>query len=232
MRIPNLQRTAEGLEHAQRHWRERHQQARAGAPPALSIALMREAGAPGTSVAQAVGARLGWQVYDHELLQRISQETGLRVSLLESLEERHKHWLQESFEAFGSVPGINENTYAHHLIQTVLSLGALGNCVIVGRAAVFILLAEQTLRVRLVASLDDRIAGAAQRRGLSRKEAERWVEETERERARFARDHFLKDLADPHHYDLILNTSRWSVPACAELIAEAVQRVQPVGAGR
>jgi cytidylate kinase len=230
--ILSLERTVESLERAQHHWRERHQQTKAGAPPTFTIALMREAGTPGTTVAGAVGARLGWQVYDYELLQRIAQETGLRVSLLESVEDRHKGWLQECVEAFGSVPAVSESTYIRHLIQTVLSLGALGKCVIVGHAAAFILPAERTLRVRLVGSLDDRIGEAAQRRGLARAEATRWVEETERERARFVRDHFLKDLADPHHYDLILNASRWPVSTCADLIVEALHRLQPGGEGR
>jgi cytidylate kinase len=231
-RIVSLERNVESLERAQRHWRERHQQTGAGAPPTFTVALMREAGTPGTTIALAIGARLGWQVYDYELLQRIAQETGLRVSLLENLEERQKGWLLESVEAFGSAPAVSESTFTRHLIQTVLSLGALGDCVIVGHAAAFILPAERTLRVRLVGSLDDRVREATQRRGLSRTEAARWVEETELARARFVRDHFLKDLADPHHYDLTLNISRWPVPACADLIIEALHRLQAGGEGR
>jgi cytidylate kinase len=224
--IRSLERRAETLEHAQRHWQERHREQGAAPTAALSVTLMREAGTPGTSVTQEVGARLGWQVYDHELLERIAAESGLRLKVLESVDERHKHWLTEAVEAFGAVPAVGENTYVHHLIQTVLSLAALGRCVIVGRGSAFILPGERTLRVRLVGLLDDRIEGAARRRGLSRDEAARWVEQTERDRSRFVRDHFLKDQADPHNYDLVLNSSRWSVPECAEFIVDAVRRLE------
>jgi cytidylate kinase len=228
MRTPvqSLEHTAKRLDHMQRHWHEQHPTTFTGAPPTFTIALMREAGTPGTSVAHAVGARLGWAVYDYELLQRIAEETGLRVNLLESVDERRKGWLSESFEALGAVPGLSENAYTRHLVQTVLSLGALGSCVIVGRGAAFILPAERTLRVRLVGQLDDRIKGAAARLGVSRKEAAAWVERTERERAEFVRAHFLKDSADPHHYDLILNSSRWSELQCADLIIMTLQRLQ------
>jgi cytidylate kinase len=224
--IRSLEVRAENLEHTQHHWQQRHREQSAAPGAALSVALMREAGTPGTTVAQEVGARLGWQVYDYELLQRIAAESGLRLKVLESVDERHKNWLTEAVEAFSAVPAVGENTYFHRLIQTVLSLAALGRCVIVGRGSAFILPGERTLRVRLVGQLDDRIEGTARRQGLSRDEAARWVEETERERSSFVREHFHKDQADPHYYDLVLNSSRWSVPECASLIVDAVRRLE------
>src|SRR5262249_26531940 len=91
----------------------------AGAPPRrwrpparpVTVALARQAGTPGTSVAHALGARLGWTVYDHELLDRIAQETGLRASLLESVDERHQSWLVECIEAFAQQPAITASYY-------------------------------------------------------------------------------------------------------------------------
>jgi hypothetical protein len=40
--------------------------------------------------------------------------------------------------------------YVHHLSQAILSLGAHGRCVIIGRGAAQILPAQTTLRVRLI----------------------------------------------------------------------------------
>jgi CMP/dCMP kinase len=105
----------------------------------------------------------------------------------------------------------------------LLSLGALGECVIVGRGAAQLLPAETTLRVRLVGDLRDRIAGASKRLGISLVEAEKWVRKTDAERADFIEAHFLKDPRDLRQYDLVLNTSRWPVVACVDLIARAVQ---------
>jgi cytidylate kinase len=212
------------LEQAQRQWQARRQQA--DSPAGLTVALNREAGAPGTSVAQEVGARLGWPVYDHELLELIAKEMGLRVSLLETIDERRQSWILESLEGFSSSPFVSENRFVRHLIQTILSLGAHGQCVIVGRGAAHILPAKSTLRVRLVGLPKDRIAAMARRLNLSPEEAARKVEETDRERVRFIRDHFQFDPSDPHLYDLILNTSRWSVPQCADLIIRALHQME------
>jgi cytidylate kinase len=222
----SLDRYAEAQERAQRHWHARHGQAVGGGPAApalLTVALEREAGAPGTSVAHEVGRRLGWPVYDHELLELIAREMGLRVHLLESVDERSQGWLQESFQAFAEVPQVTENSYVRHLVETILSLGAHGGCIIVGRAAAQILPVASTLRVRLIGRREDRIAQAARRLNLSATDAARWVEDKERERVRFVKDHFYKDLADPEQYDLLLSVSRWSVAECADLIGHAVR---------
>jgi cytidylate kinase len=202
-------------------------------PPAFTIALEREAGTGGTAVAKAIGDRLGWLVYDQELLERIAQEMGVRTALLKSVDERIQSWLLETVEAFLSFPAksewdplVSESGYIRQLITTVLALGQHGECVIVGRGAAFILPAKTTLRVRLVAPVAERIALLSRQRGLSRQEATREVRKLDRERTTFIRNTFLKDPSDPLHYDQILNAARFSVEGCAEAIIGALRSRQ------
>ncbi len=221
----SLEHVVSGATMAQQHWQTRRRAAAVSPAAAFTIAVAREAGAPGTSVAQEVGRRLGWPVYDHELLQQIAKEHNLRVSLLESLDERRQSWMVESLEAFAQEAHIGESGYVHHLMQTIMSLGAHGCCVIVGRGAAHLLPAASTLRVRLIAPTAERVALAMRQRGLSKREAKKWVETTDRERTAFIKEHFLKDPTDPQHYDLLLNVSRWSVMECADLIVEGLGRL-------
>ena len=146
------ERLTEALIRANAHWETQRRKTER----ALSIAISREAGARGSSVAREVGRRLGWTVYDHELLESIAREMKVRASLLESVDEKHKSWLEERVEAFSAIPYVSENAFVRHLVETVLSLGVHGECVIVGRGAAHILPAATTLRVRLIAALDDR----------------------------------------------------------------------------
>jgi cytidylate kinase len=159
-------------------------------------------------------------------VERIAHDLGLRPALLGTVDERRKSWLLEVVEGFSTARGVTENAYVRHLVQTVLSLAAHGECVIVGRGAAVILPPETTLRVRLVGDLADRIAATSRRLGLTRREAERWVEQTDRERVRFIQDHLQKDSRDPAHYDLVLNTSRWSVAECVEFIIAGLRRLE------
>jgi len=203
-----------------------------GRLPRFTIALSREAGTHGTQIANEVANRLGWLVYDRELLEKIAQEMGIRTSLLESVDEKRMGWLQECIQEFMSVPTVTASAFTKHLIQTVLALGAHGDCVIVGRGASFLLPLESTLRVRLVAPLEHRITVKSQQLGISPQEASAQIEGTDRNRIKFVRDHFQKDTTDPHHYDLVLNTLTFSVVECADLILEALNRRQKVAASR
>ncbi len=190
----------------------------------FSIAISREAGTRGPVVASLVGERLGWQVYDHELLELVARELQVRTKLLEDLDERHISWLQECVEAFGAVPAVREGKYVRHLIETMLSLAARGQCVIVGRGSPFVLPPSSTLRVRLVAPFDDRVAATVHDQNLPQHEAASAVRRTDRQRAEYVRLHFLRDPADPQHYDLILNTSQFTMGECADLIVDAARQ--------
>jgi cytidylate kinase len=225
------ERSPEVLVRAAQHWEARRRAAaaagdRSPTPTAFTIALSREVGARGTSVARVVGERLGWHVYDHELVELIAQEMRLRTSLLESVDERHVSWLEECLENFTSLPSVSESSYVRHLLETVLSLGAHGECVIVGRGTALVLPPATTLRVRLVAPLEDRIAFIRRQRGLSHEEAARYVEQVDRQRTHFTRDHFQKDPADAVNYDLIVNSGRFTVEECADVIIAGLRRLQ------
>jgi len=216
-----------------RHWEDRRKAEAsrdiASRPQSLTIALSRQAGVQGTAIGHEVGARLGWPVYDHELLERIAQDLGVRTSLLESVDERRVGWLSEAFEAVLSVPYANESAYVHRLVKAVLALGSHGQCVVVGRGSAFILPAMSTLRVRLIAPPKDRIATLGERLGVPLNEAKRRLGALDRERNNFVQDHFLRNPVDPQYYDLILNVPRYGVAGCANLIVHALESLQDQG---
>jgi cytidylate kinase len=165
-------------------------------------------------------------VYDNELLELIAGNMRVRTSLLESVDERRKNWLEERVEAFAAVPHVSSNAYVRHLVETILSLGEHGECIIVGRGAPVLLPARSTLRVRLVAAWDDRVNVICRELGLSRADAARKVKAMDRERFAFVKEYFHRDPTDPLNYDLVLNTSRLSYDDSADVIVAAAQRLQ------
>ena len=232
---------AEPMKHLYRHWESQRKAVSARGertllPHSFTIVISREAGTQGTAISQEVGKRLGWQVYDHELLEQIAQDMRLRAALLESVDERHQSWLTETFEAFMSASGkseweplVSESAYVHHLVRTVLALGAHGECVIVGRGAPFILPVETTLRVRLVGPVRERIAALSRKLSLAERKAELQIRTIDRERTDFVQDHFFKDPTDPRNYDLVLNVFRLSVGSCSDLIVDTLHLLEARG---
>jgi cytidylate kinase len=193
---------------------------------AFTVAFSREAGSGGITVAREVGRRLNWPVYDQELLEKLAEELKVDVSLVEEADERPGNWLAETLKAFAAVSNVTEVTYFRRLVRMLRALGARGECVIVGRGSAYALDPERTLRVRVVASREDRIAFLTAERGMTPAAAATYVDTKDRERARFIKDRFHKDLTDPMNYDLVVNRTRFTPDETAELVIEALQRMQ------
>jgi cytidylate kinase len=200
-------------------------QPRMKAQPTVAIAISRQAGSRGPEVGQAVGKRLGWLVYDTELLKEIAAKRGLQERLLERLDEHSSNWVEQVAGVF-SQAGSLDTVYLKHLVELLVALSKVGHCVIIGRGSAQALPPETTLRVRLVAPRDWRVAQTEKRLGLSHKDAAHWVERTDAERDRFVKTNFHNDPNNPLGYDLILNTSRFSPEECAEVIAEAARLLE------
>jgi cytidylate kinase len=224
------------VEEAFRHWDARRLAVAAEPgvtpPPSrpLTVALAREVGIQATAIANEVGKRLGWPVYDYQLLERIAGEMGLRTALLESIDERRQGWLRNTIGASlaslvsgGAVPWVRESSYVHHLVEVVHALGAHGECVIVGRGSAFILPPESTLRVFLVGPVRERIRALAPTLHISEHDAALRIRTLDRERNDFIREHFRKDPTDPDNYDIAVNAIRLSAARAASVIVTALE---------
>lgn len=229
---PGYQPLAATLEQAKQHWRRRSGQILNSnlnlpkAPAMWTIAISRETGAAGEEIARQLGQRLDWPVYDRELVERIARETSSRTELIESLDERPSNWLSECTAAFLQTQTLSSNEYLHQLVETLFSLSAHGECVIVGRGAHALLPQQSTLTIRIVAPKANRIATIAKQRQTSEKAAEQYVNETDRQRHDFIESYFHKDSSAEDGYDLTLSTARFSIDECVELITVALKMRQ------
>ncbi len=214
------------LERAYQHWRERgallklpvHKDTR----PPLTIAISRELGAGGSAIAHAIAEKKGWPLYDRELVEQISEDTGIRSQLLEKLDEKSPSWLAECLEGFSDERNISGAGYAIRLRDILLALYYHGNCVILGRGAAQLLPPEKTLRIRLVAPKSLRIERMSKILG-SQDDAVRIVTESDRDRESFVRRYFFKDPASLESYDLTLDTSRFSRNGCVNTLLSAIE---------
>jgi cytidylate kinase len=171
------------------------------------VCIAREVGAGSSLLAEALGERLGFQVYDRSLVQAISERAHIRDQLIESVDEHVRGGIRDFISNMFSGDSTAHWRYEQHLAELVLSLGHHGNCVIVGRGANFLIPRETCLSIRLVADRAWRIEHIAKLREISVDEAGAMVDTGQREREAFIRKVFGQDPNDAHHYDLVLNSS-------------------------
>lgn len=194
-----------------------------GPASTLTVAISREAGARGGTIARQAGARLGWQVYAQDLLEYVTQDGAARQEILDGLPAGTADWAEAQLHHLLRAEALSSNPSIVELARVVLYLGARGEAVVVGRGAGCVLPARTTLNVRIVAPLPDRIAYIAQWLRLTEEEAAEHVRRLDRRRTDFIHRHFHRDLADAHQFDLILNSSLLGAERCAELIVHAAQ---------
>jgi cytidylate kinase len=198
----------------------------AAAPPlprALTVAISREAGARGGTIAARAGEKLGWQVYTQEMLEYIAQEINFRQEMLDNLSPTAHAWVAEQLERLLKEQNLSRNPTVLELARMVLSLGAQGDVVLLGRGAGCILPARSTLHVRVIAPLEERIAYMSQWLRLTREEAAEQVRKRDQRRTDFISTHFHRKPNDVHQYDLLLNSNSLGEEACADLIVQAAK---------
>jgi cytidylate kinase len=190
-------------------------------PSLLTVAISREAGSRGGSIAQRVGAKLGWQVYRQDTLEYIAQEGNLRQDLLENQTPAARAWVEENLDRLLKQQNLSRHPSVLDMARIILTLGATGEVILLGRGAGCILPARSTLHVRIMAPLPDRIAYMAQWLRLTMEEASAQVHDRDNRRAEFIETHFHRKPADVYQYDFLLNSSLLGEETCAQLIAQA-----------
>ncbi len=186
------------------------------------VALSREVGCDAGPVAERLAARLGWPLFDRELLSAMAADDGARNRLLTEFDERDENWLREMLRwALEGEFVVNE--YFHRLTETVLRLARRGPAVFVGRGVDLLLPQECGLRVRLIAPEEARIAMLSVREQLSHEAARAELHRRAAERDRFVQSHFRRRDGDIARHDLLINVERVSAETAADIIAAALR---------
>jgi cytidylate kinase len=188
----------------------------------LTVAVSREAGARGGTIGRRVAKKLGWQIYNQELLEYTAQE-GPSRHVMAHLPPAAARWAETRLQALVHEQNLSKHPTVADLARIVLALGAQGEIVLVGRGAGNILPAPSTLHVRIVAPLADRIAYMSQWLRLPEADAAEQVRSRDEGRAEFIERHFHRPPSDVYQYDLILNSSLLGEETCTDLIVRAAR---------
>ena len=188
-------------------------------PRGLTVAVSREAGARGGTLARMVGELLGWQVFDQDMLSFLANDEAARADLMADVPAGGREWADARLA--GADAKLDPQLVG--AVRLTLAVAARGDAVVIGRGAGFLLPADTTVHVRVVAPWDQRVAYLGQLLRLPRDEAAAEARSRDEKRAALLDALAGRDIADPTGYDLVLNSARLGLEACAELIAQAVR---------
>ena len=197
----------------------------------MAVTISRQAGSGGHDVAERLAEYLQarvpnpscpWTVFDRNLVEKVLADHKLPSSLSKFMaEDRISEVADTMDELFGLHP--SSWTLVHKTAETILQLAALGNVILIGRAAnVITSNLNHVFHVRLLGSPEKRIQRLREHRQVGPKEAAAILEREDLGRRRFLKKYFHKDIEDPLLYHLQINTDLVSCEQAARIIGDSM----------
>jgi len=184
-----------------------------------ALTVAREFGSGGGRIANIVARRLGWKLFDQEIIGQIARVAHVDSKVVRHYDERVDSWLrrvnEEAIRGVALAAGrpladddiFDAHTMADRARNIIEEAYAAGNCVIVGRGAQCILQHKQdAFHVFIYAPLRERIERLKKRLETGA-DVEQRLRNVDGQRAKYLHQQFGRHWCDPHLYDLMLRST-------------------------
>lgn len=196
------------------------------------ITISRQFGSGGRELGKRLSDRLGWDYYDREIIQALSEEQGMDPEYVHKVLSGHGwHNYQLTYRnsflqiSGGSGKQTEVLIRQREILREIAEEG--NNCVIVGRDADVILRDYHPFRIFVCAETESRVARCArfeQKKDpadrLTEKEILRNIRRIDRTRKQIREILTGKSAGDGSAFDLTVNATDWEIKKLAEALAD------------
>lgn len=196
------------------------------------ITVSRQFGSGGRELGKRLSDILGWDYYDREIIQTLSEQQGMDPDYVHRVLNGHgwHHYQLTYRNSFRQPMGAGwRNTEVlvkqREIIREIAEEG--NDCVIVGRDADVILHDANPFRIFVCAEIESRLERCARYEEkkepgerLTEKEILRNIRRIDRERRQIREILTGKSAADGSGFDLTVNATGWDIKKLAEAVAE------------
>lgn len=200
----------------------------------MVITIGREFGSGGKYIGEKLAEELEIKLYDKEILNKVSDEIGVDLEVLESIDEKQEQsfWYtyamglyssQESIESINEVPS-NEKLFIEQA-KIIEELAEKEDCIIIGRCSNIILKNKpNVLNIFVYASDMNFKINRKMKYGNFKDiyEVEEMIETTDNERAKYYNYYTNKVWGNREDFDLLIDTSKIGVDNTIKLIKDYI----------
>lgn len=200
----------------------RRRQSEEGEPcerPVMTIS--RRMGSGARVVAQKLANEIGWSLWDKDLIEAVAEDARVSRRIVEVFDEHAVSEVQVLAHSIMGDYDVGGFLYLKHLAHALAAITKLGNAIILGRGANFLL--PQALNVRIDASDERRIANMMGYEGLSRQEAGAKLHISDRDRYEFLVRAFGRERVEHARYDLTIWMDEFETDDAVEIIKVALK---------
>ena len=193
------------------------------------ITIGRQFGSGGHEIGRMLAQKLGYKLYDKELLKLQAEHSGIAEKVLETYDEKPTNSLLYSIvmDVYPSMnyvgSSLNQQIYQAQF-DTIRNLRGTGNCVIVGRGADYILRDyEKLVSVFIHADLEIRAKRVAEYEKCSVEKARDLVLRSDKKRASYYNFQTEKKWGQASSYHLSIDSGATGYEGAVELITDFVR---------
>mgnify|MGYP002520541307 CR=1 FL=1 len=183
----------------------------------MVITISREYGSGGHYVGELLAKRMGINFYDKNLINLISEKSGLS-----------KEYVRENDQRLASFKYEDNNDDRIFIAEEkiIKDLAKKESCIIVGRCADYILKDNKdTIKVFLYSSSQDKVKRAVKYYNLEEDKALKEINKINNERAKHYKYYTNRDWYDFTNYDIALNVDYLGVEKTVELLEQVIREV-------
>lgn len=185
------------------------------------ITVSRQFGSGGHTIGKEVAEKLGIPCYDHELIEKVSAESGLAKDYIAEHGEYTSHssrwanaFLSRSFDG----KSIEDDLFIIQK-QVILELAEKGSCVIVGRCADYILRdRDDCLRVFIHADMDKRAERIVKLYGETKDSPIKRLTDKDKRRRSYYQFYTDMEWGLAQNYHISLNSGALGIEKCVDII--------------
>lgn len=188
------------------------------------ICIGRQFGSGGHEIAVKTANQLRIKVYERELIRLACEYGELSEKAMSAADEKatNPYLFQTVHEGNYHVLRGRPTSEVLFALQSheIRRLAKREECVFVGRCADFVLREQDVrlLRVFISAPEEHRVARKMEQERLSHNQAVQLVRKMDKQRKKYYESYTGQVWGAPQFHDLCLDTSRFSIPECVELI--------------
>ncbi len=197
------------------------------------ITIGREFGSGGRELGRRIADELGIAYYDNEILEEILKETDYSKAYLQEVSESRPAALFPIH--FGVSWGhtyapINQSMDVYAKQNEILrKLADKSSCVIIGRAADYILKDRNPFRIFVYADMESKVNRCRERnedKNITDAEIIKHVKKIEKSRKSFYEFYTNTKWGDKKNYDMMINTSNQNIKEIAHLLSSMIKTKQ------
>lgn len=185
------------------------------------ITIGRQFGAGGRELGKKLADKLNITYYDKEIIDSVAALSGLSKNYIAGNDEVVTNSFLYSL-VMGTRTLTGQKTVEEIKMeaqrQALLEIAEKGSCVIIGRAADYILREEKPFRVFVSSQKETRVERVCKRDGLSREDAEKKIRKMDKLRFAYYNEYADAAWGRADNYDLCINLSRISMDQAVEMI--------------